>query len=808
MSPCIHLSRTLLAAVSVAALVIAGCGGAESRKARHLAKGEAYLAEGNYEKARVEFRNALQIAPNDSTARYENGVAAEKLGNALEAVKFYQGAIDVDTDNVAARAALARLFVFGGAPERALETVTPALVKHPDDARLLTVRAAAKIQLKDPDAALADAERAYQLAPQDPDTIAVLAGIYKSRGDQGKARTILEAGIKAVPNTVDLRLVLAELDIGEGKIDQAEALLIELVKMKPAEKSHRLRLAQFYVHTDHVDEAERVLRAAVTALPDDHDLKIELVKFLLARRGNEAAEKELAAMIAADPKDYELKFAEAQLYVEQKQVAKAEDVYKSVIATGTEAAAITARDRWAALLIQNNNVPGAEKLLADVLAKSPRDNDALIMRGNLALAHKDPKGAISDLRAVLRDQPNAPGVMRSLARAHLLNGEPALAEETMRRAVDANPKDAGARLDLALLLVQLGKAEQAKPVINELVKQYPNDLNALDAQFRIAVATRDLAAAGAAADAIVALQPKEALGYYYRGEVAEASKKPEDALRDYQQAIEVNPQAQDPWAALTRALVQMNRAPEAIKRLDEAAAKYPKVAFPYNLKGEVLIATHHPAEAKQAFSAAIERDPKWPAPYAKLAEAQAADKDLAGAVATLEKAITVVSQPDLVRPELADLYERMGKPDDAIRVYEEGVKKNPQSDFMANNLAMLLVNYKTDRASLDRAKELSARFANSPNADYLDTYGWVLYKHGDSAAAVAALKAALAMTPNSPVALYHLGMAQVSTGQDDAARDNLSRSLKAGKTFAGMDEAKATLEKLAKNPAGNAPPKT
>ena len=61
--------RMFLAALSVACLVIAGCGGAESRKARHLAKGQAFMVEGNFEKARVEFRNALQLVPTDSVAR-------------------------------------------------------------------------------------------------------------------------------------------------------------------------------------------------------------------------------------------------------------------------------------------------------------------------------------------------------------------------------------------------------------------------------------------------------------------------------------------------------------------------------------------------------------------------------------------------------------------------------------------------------------------------------------------------------------------------------------------------------------------
>src|ERR1700730_728424 len=258
-------SRLLLCATCFGALVLVGCGGAEARKARHLEKGQEFLAANNYEQARVECRNALQIAPNDSEARYENGLVDEKLGNAREAAQFYQGAIDVNADNVPARVALGRLYLFSGAPDKALDTIKPGLLKHPEDAGLLTVRAAAHVQLKDSDGALQDAQHAVQLAPTSEDAVAVLAGIYKSREEPEKARVLLEDAIKHIPNSVDFRLALAQIYASLGQEPKVEELLIELVRLKPTEKVHRLRLAQYSVRLNHIDEAERVLRDAVKA---------------------------------------------------------------------------------------------------------------------------------------------------------------------------------------------------------------------------------------------------------------------------------------------------------------------------------------------------------------------------------------------------------------------------------------------------------------------------------------------------------------------------------------------------------------
>jgi tetratricopeptide (TPR) repeat protein len=792
-------SRFMLSVACAAALLLAGCGGAESRKARHLKNGQAFLAAENFEKARIEFRNALQIAPTDSEARFENGVVDEKLGNPREAAQFYQGAIDSNADNVGARAALARLYLFSGAPDQALDLIKPALVTHPMDARLLTVRAAVRVQLKDPDGALQDAEEAVKLAPTNEDAVAVLAGVYKSRNEPEKARAILESSIKLIPNSVDLRLALAQLYSSMGLEPQVEALLIDLTHLKPKEKSDRLRLAQYYTRLNRLDEAEHVLREATKALPNERDLKIALIDFLAARRGRDAADKELTAMIAANPKDYGIRLAQAQFFEQGKDYPKAEATYQRIIVDADPSPpAMTARDRLAALKIQNKDIPGAEKLLAEVLAKSPRDNDALILRGNLALAQKDPKSAIVDLRAVLRDQPNAVGVMRTLARAHLANGEPALAEETMRRAADVNAKDVGARLDLAQLLAQIGKPDQAKPVIDELVKREPNNLSALDTQFRVDAATGDVAGAKMASDAIVALQPNSGLGYYYQGATAESMKHQEEAARLYSVALDKQPDSSEALQALSLVLVKLNRTPEALKRLDDASAKFPSLPLALNVKGDILLVAQHPAEAAVAFQGAIERTPTWWLPYRGLARAQSAGHDDAAAMATLQSGISKATQPESLEIDLARMFEVSGKADDAIKLYETTLRQDPHSDVAANNLAMVLVTFKTDRPSLDRAKDLAQRFSSSPNTAFLDTYGWVLYKRGDSSAAVSVLQSVLSKAPESPVALYHLGMAQASAGQPDAARENLTLSLKSGKAFPGMDEAKATLDKLAK----------
>ena len=798
-------------ALTLTVVFASGCGGAQARKAKHLEKGQAFLHAENFAKARIEFQNALHIAPKDPEARVEMGIVDEKLGNPREAAQFYQGVIDVNPDHVEARTRLARLYLFSGLPDKALELIKPALEKHPDDPGLLTVRAAVHIQQKDVAEALADAERAVQLAPANEDAVAVLAGVYKSQDQLPNAQALLEQSVQNIPGTIDLRLVLAQIYTQESRPADVEAQLMKIIEVKPAEKSHRLRLAQFYAQSNQDAAAERTLRQAVKELPAERDLKLSLVQFLAARRSREIAEKELQGMIAAAPEDSDLQFALAAFYQEGKEPEKAQTVYKDLIAKyKLDPPGLTARNRLAGMRLLANDLPGASALINEVLAKSPRDDDALMMRGDIALDNKDPRAAIADLRAVLRDQPNAVGVLRSLARAHIANGEPAIAEETLRHAVEANPKDPVLQLDFAKLLAQVGKPDQAKSIIAELVKEKPDDYDALDVQFRIALGTKDFTTAKSAADAIVALRPKLAIGYMYQGMLAEAGKHNEEALRLYSDAADLQPNAAEPLEAVVRLLAAANRLPEAIKRLDDVSARLPNDSVALVTKGELLLRANRIPEAREAYDLAIKRTPKWWAPYRGLANAQIlAKENPAAAIATLRSAQTIVDQTQELGVQLASLLEQTGKTDEAIAEYDELVRRYPKSEVAANNLAMLLATYKKDRASLDRAKELSARFADSSDPSYLDTYGWVLFKRGDAANSVPVLARVVDKVPDAAVARYHLGMAQSLAGDNLHARENLQRAVNSGAHFSGLDEAKAALDKLAKSsPTVAAAPKT
>jgi tetratricopeptide (TPR) repeat protein len=785
----------------VATLLLAstGCGGAQERKASYLEKGQKYFDARNYEKASVEFRNALQIDPNDPNARYHVGQVNERLGNPRDAAGQYQAAIDQDAKFLPARAALARLYLLSGLPDRAMELVEPGLTQDPKNAPLLTVRGAAKSQLGNVPGAFEDAEAAVKLAPDDEYAIALLASLYRSNARSDKAIEVVRAGLEKLPASIDLHVVLADLEMGQQHLPEAEAQLKKVIELQPKELTHRYRLARFYLLTKNVAAAEKTMRENIAVAPENNEAKVALAELIASQRGVEKGEAELKAFVAKEKDSSALRLALARFYESHKKPEQAQAVYREVIeAAGVKPDGLTARNKLAALLIQNNQQDAAKQLVEEVLKENARDNDALILRGNLLLAKGDAPGAIADLRAVLRDQPNAIPVMRALARAHLQNDELAIAEETLRSASQASPGDRAVRLELAQLLAQSGRPEQAKPMLEQLATETPDDLPTQESLFRTLATLKDMAGARTTAEHIRQMRPDLPIGPYLVGTVDESEQKLDAAATEYESALKAQPDAGEPLAAVVRVDLARKQPAHAVARLDEVIQLNPKNAIARNLKGEVLTSQKQFDPALASFNEAIALAPKWWIPYRGAALAQLASqqpKSVDAAIEVLERGVKATNASNLTT-DLAALYERQGKSDNAIGVYEAWVQREPHSTVAANNLAMLLVTYRTDPASLEKAQQLTEKFSSSSEPSLLNTRGWVKFKRGDYQGALGLLAQAVDKSPDSPVMRYHLGMAQLKNGDAGAARENLEAAVKSGRAFMGSKEAQAALDQI------------
>ena len=779
-------------------ILLAACSGATARKAHFIERGQQLMAARDYEKARLEFRNALQIDPKDGKLQHLAGTAAEKVGNYDEAAALYQAAITTDKSNLKAQADLARLYLFGGLPEQGQKLIDAGLAVAPTNADLLVVRGALRIQAGDKLGALADAEQAFKTAPGSENAASLLASLYSQSGRLPDAVRVVDQAIRLAPGSVDLRIVLAQLDLNSGRPEAAELQLLEVVKLEPANLAHRYRLAQFYLLQKNVDAAEQTLRKAVQTKLDDFAPKLALANLIAEHRSFEAAEKSLKDLIAQSSASAPLQLGLGQFYETHGRLSQAEAVYRGLIAdqqTGPQG--LTARNLLAAIQLRAHHSAEAAQLLEEVLAASPRDNEALVMRANLAIARGDAPAAITDLRAVLRDQPNAPVVLRGLARAYLVNKDSTLAEETLRQATQADPRDIATRLQLADLLIKGGKPEQAQPTIDQLVTDQPGSAQALEAAFRVQFARQDFAAARRSAAAIQTVDPKQPLGFYLAGLVDQAQGKLEPARANFEQALALRPDVAEPLVEAVHADIALKQADRAIARIEAVIARSPGNALAHNLKGEVLYSLKQYDFAIRSFNEAIRLAPQWWVPYRGVGAAEMAAGRMPAGITAYQRGIEASKGAPPLITELAGIYEQQAQPDKAIAAYEAWIARDPVSEVAANNLAMVLVTYRAkDANAMNRALQLANRFASSQTAAYADTYGWVRFCRGEFAEAIPPLQRAVSLAPSALQLRYHLGMAQYKVGQMAAAQQNLELAVAGKPDYAGVDDARRVLAAL------------
>jgi tetratricopeptide (TPR) repeat protein len=299
-----------------------------------------------------------------------------------------------------------------------------------------------------------------------------------------------------------------------------------------------------------------------------------------------------------------------------------------------------------------------------------------------------------------------------------------------------------------------------------------------------------------AAEDLKTLALNKAVGFYLAGIAAQAEKRNADALASFEQALKLQPDAADALAALARAQVAGGHPELARAVIEETLARSPDNFAARNLLGELRLADKQFGPAQQEFTQVVAAAPEWPLGWRNLALAQLGASDRAGAVATLEMGVPRSNWDFSLVADLAALYERNAEFDKAIATYEQLVAKRRGLEAAENNLAMLLVTYRKDQKSLDRARELTEQFANSPNAALLDTHGWVLYRRGQYAEALTVLQRANQIAPQAQVLRFHLGMAQFKSGQSAQARENLQAALQSKSAFAGADEARAALASI------------
>jgi tetratricopeptide (TPR) repeat protein len=399
------------------------------------------------------------------------------------------------------------------------------------------------------------------------------------------------------------------------------------------------------------------------------------------------------------------------------------------------------------------------------LKENPRDNRALVFRAQLALAKKDPASAIVDLRSVIKDQPGSMEVVALLANAHRLNKEPELGRDVITSAIKLYPNGTDLRLLNADYLYATGSKEAAIREVDDVIRHYPKLARAYEVKAALHGASKDVSGAERTFAALKAALPEDAIGPYRLGLVYAAQRKHDQAIPEFELALNRAPNSREPIAALVSSYAAIGKLELAAARATELARSQPGNFVPPLILGDVYTAMKRFADAEAALSRAAEIQPKAAGVYLGLSRMRTAQNDLTRAAAELERGLKVIPDDFGLTLALAEVHQRKGDNARALADYEGLLRRYPSNDIVANNLAYLLGEARADKVSLDRALQLAKRFETSTNPSFLDTLGWLHLKRGSLEEALPLLRKAYDQVPQAPNYQYHLGVALLNGGQ-------------------------------------------
>ncbi len=784
-----------VAGAAALALLVGGCGGKEERLQSHLEKSRALLDAGNLDTAGVEARNAMQIDPRNSEAMFIAGLITEKGGEDYRrAFQHFIRAVELDSSNIAAHARVGRYYLLGGDIAKAEETLAEIARLAPESLETRNLKAAVLAAKKDVPGAIAEATAILNKDPAQAETANFLAGLYVATQSNEQAVAVLEKAIAAAPRNTALRIVRAAIANRMNDRDAAEKQLREVIALEPGRTEHRNNLAAFHARGKELDKGEAVLRESITADRKDVKRRLALIEFLSTFRSSELAEKEARVQVSEDTRAYELQFQLARLLRANGKADEATRVYRGVIERDRlQANGIRARVELAGMQLAAGQRDESQKLVEEVLKENPRDNQALLMRAQFAVDRGDPASAITDLRAVLRDQPDSPAIVGALARVHMINKEPELARDTIGRAVEMFPNRPQLRFVFAEYLGSTGDFPAALRQVEEVIKANANSLEALDLKARIQIAQKNEAGAEETFRQMKQIAPRQPQVLVRLGQFYVARRQFDRAIVEFEEAGKLAPAAAEPPLLVVNTLIAQGNQTAAAARLDAALAARPDSVPLLVAQGELQVQRKLLKEAEATFRKVVSIDRRTPAAYLSLARLSAGQNQRAAAIKWLQDGMAALPDNIGMQLALAEFHMAFAEWEPAIKAYEDVMRRSPDNPIAANNLAALLVDHRNDPDSLKRALTFANRFETSDNAAFLDTLGWVHFKNGQVDQAIRVLRRAVERDPNAGLHKYHLGLALMKKGEEREAREVLQRAVESKVPFPGIEEAKKLL---------------
>ena len=562
--------------------------------------------------------------------------------------------------------------------------------------------------------------------------------LARDRDDHGTAALELHEALLFDPESAHLRTLYAQELARLGRMTEAREEAETALKRSPDHAPAHLLLARIAVNEERFDDARQQLRAAIEAEPDDGEAYRELLH-LEVTGGNLPAARAVAENLEAAAREHTLDAEGAD-----NDVTGEEAVTGSRLREHASSGWVELGGAYAVRHADSE----ADEAFARAESIDPGTGDGLLARASyLEGRRRFGEARVLYLRLVAR-RPESPGVLASLSRVSLQEGQPDVAEAHLRKLV----KLAG-ELD--------GEGQEQDPDRRELTA----------AMFRAALpllGANRAAAAQAAFEACLRLFPGHPELTFYRALSIDSHGNHREAAQLFEGLDRALAAGTDSRAEAERSA---QRGPSFLAGEPDTvvADARTQAALSRSRLGE------HAEGAKRMRAIFAER-PQDEAVGLGLIEALEREGRLSEAVSLLAGAARAHPRSEAILFALASAQDRAGKQQSAFGTMRKVLGLAPHHPGALNYVGYSLVE---KNESLEEAERLLVDAVDQRPDDgaVADSYGTCLLRRGKIPAALAELSRAQNLSPGDPVVLEHLGEALLASGKRDEAGSVFRRAL-------------------------------
>jgi Flp pilus assembly protein TadD len=327
-----------------------------------------------------------------------------------------------------------------------------ALKRVPGSVRtqeVLELRGRYELLMGRPQRALAPFQSARKLAKPEDATESDRLDIFIAMslvgaGDAEKATGILKDVLKRTPAHIGGQILLSKLEIEAGQLQEARNRLSALTASHPKNANILKECAGLRVRLKDYAEAEALYRKWISLEPSVPRSRILLANVLRLRGETKAVRDVLSKALEEFPESIKVRRALAGELMREKLVDEAILVAKGRSGVGS-------------LSVEEG------LLLADLYETLKRPLDLR-----------------KTLEELVKSSPRSDTAWSALARVQLRGEELSQAEASLRKAVKLNPASLGARVRLAGLLKQVGRADESAKEFEAVVQLAGNNALALN----------------------------------------------------------------------------------------------------------------------------------------------------------------------------------------------------------------------------------------------------------------------------------------------------------------------------------------